>query len=188
MAVAFLSVTLSCYLTFLTFPPAQPQLVRPVFTPEPITYECEDLTTIKLCANIYERASFPNYREHPNQVAANQELLNFTPLIESVCSNAIVHFLCSIYAPFCQVGRENLRIRPCRELCAHVRSTCEPPLREFNLEWPPHLECDNFEPDATTELDFCPDDIENLPFPLSETDISSERVKYRLHTEGEVAQ
>lgn len=163
---------LSCLVILLAFPLTQQQLVRPSFGPEIDTYECEDLTTIELCANIYDRASFPNYREHPDQVSANNELLNFLPLIQSPCSNAIVHFLCSIYAPFCKVGRENIRIRPCRELCDHVRSTCEQPLREYNLDWPPHLECSNFRLDAETELDFCPDDIPNLPFPPNITTIA----------------
>lgn len=149
---------------FMCLPTRHAQMLRPI-TPEMVTYECEELTTLDLCTHIYSHASFPNYRGHPDQVTANLELLNFTPLIESVCSNAIVHFLCSIYAPFCLVGQENVRIMPCRELCTHVRSTCEPPLREFNLDWPPHLVCDNFSPDNTTALDFCPDNIPALPFP-----------------------
>lgn len=164
-------VHLSCLMVLLIFPLTQQQLVRPP-VPEIETFECEDLDVIELCANIYRRASFPNYRDHPNQVLANNELLNFLPLIQSPCSNAIVHFLCSIYAPFCQDGRENIRIRPCRELCDHVRGTCEQPLREYNLEWPPHLECSNFRLDAETELDFCPDDIPNLPFPPNITTIA----------------
>ena len=111
---------------------------------------------------VYENGSFPNLRNHTDQNEAAQELLSFTPIIQRVCSNAVVHFLCSFYAPFCQFG---IRVRPCRELCAYVRSTCELPLTELGLEWPPFLECDEFLPDATTDLDFCPPNFTLLQIP-----------------------
>ena len=156
-------------LLFIHLPTRYAQ-VLPV-TPEVVTYTCEELDTLEICSHVYRYASFPNYRGHSNQALANRELENFRPLIQSVCSNAIVHFLCSIYAPICIIGQENRRVRPCRELCTHVRSTCEPPLQRFNLEWPPHLECDNFAPDSETLLDFCPDNITGLPFPENITTI-----------------
>ena len=90
-------------------------------SPNEPTYHCEELTVITWCSSIYPNASFPNYRGHEDQFSANRELLNFTPLVRTVCSNAIVHFLCSIYAPFCQPDLPNHRIRPCRELCHYVR-------------------------------------------------------------------
>lgn len=139
--------------------------LQQVVPPYELAYHCEELTEITWCSYIYPSASFPNYRGHVDQFSANQELIAYTPLVQTVCSNAIVHFLCSIYAPFCQPDRPNFRIRPCRELCHHVRSTCEDDLNSFNLGWPPHLDCDNFKPNSTTSLDFCPDNLNILRIP-----------------------
>ena len=155
----------SLFLLLLVALPTQQQTLRPPLEPPSTDFECQRLDAIEMCTLIYDNASFPNFRGHADQNEANSELLNFTPLIRRVCSNAIVHFLCPIYAPYCQFGREEIRIRPCRELCAYVRSTCEQPLNEFGLQWPPHLECDNFLPDAATELDFCPPNITLLQIP-----------------------
>ena len=162
-----LTPTLSISLLVLVSLPATHQqlLINPSPIDPPPEFTCERITAIELCSGVYEYASFPNLREHPDQESANRELLNFTPLIRGVCSNAIVHFLCSIYAPFCQVGLDNIRIRPCRELCEHVRSTCEQSLNEFNILWPPHLACENFEPDAAQILDYCPENITSLRIP-----------------------
>ena len=162
MTLLHLLISLSL---LLLVPPTWQQSMRPPVEPPSTVYECQRLDAIEMCTMVYPNASFPNFRGHTDQIEANRELLNFTPLIRRVCSNAIVHFLCSIYAPFCQFGREEDRIRPCRELCAYVRSTCEQPLNEFGLQWPPHLECDNFLPDAETELDFCPANISSLQIP-----------------------
>ncbi len=125
----------------IAIPLTRQQLVLPPIV-DTVNFRCENITVITMCTEVYSLASFPNYRDHTTQEAANKELLNFTPLIEKACSNAIVHFLCSIYAPFCQVDRENIRVRPCRELCNHVRADCEDELNAFGLSWPPHLDCD----------------------------------------------
>ncbi len=146
-------------------PPTYQQLV---VTPIPVIKlprVCEPLREITLCQGIemYTNVSFPNIREHQTQLAANQELEQFIPLIEVGCSNAIIHFLCAIYAPFCQYNRPEIEVAPCRELCQYVFDGCESILRtQFNLEWPPHLECDNFLPDSQSDLDFCPRDPRNL--------------------------
>lgn len=142
----------------------QQQVLPPEFDVGPVVYQCENVT-IEYCSYIYPRTSFPNYRDQRDQATANQELLNFTPLIQQQCSNAIVHFLCSIYAPLCQEERPNIRIRPCRELCMHVRDTCEARLVGYGLTWPPHLRCENFDPDESTLLDFCPPDLAAVVFP-----------------------
>ena len=137
-------------------PPTQQQLRNPLIEEDP--YECENITTISMCTQVYKLASFPNYRDHRTQGEANKEFLNFDPLIKAVCSNAI-------YAPFCQEDRPNIRIRPCKELCLHVRQDCEDDLNEFGLDWPPHLDCDDFLPDAASDLDFCPDNITDVRIP-----------------------
>ncbi len=144
-------------------PLTQQQVLPPIIIEE--NFRCENLTVITMCTEVYPLASFPNYRDHQTQEAANNELLNFTPLIRGVCSEAIVHFLCSIYAPFCQVDRSNIRVRPCKELCEFVREGCEDDLRLFGLDWPPHLDCANFQPDSATDLDFCPDNVTAVRIP-----------------------
>ena len=145
--------------------PSLAQIIRPPITPEMFDYRCENLTDIDICREIYPLASFPNFRGHQTQASANRELSNFLPLIREVCSNAIVHFLCSIYAPFCQVNLEHIRVYPCRELCEYVRSTCEQSLIRFGLSWPSHLDCTNFHPNASTLVDFCPGDLPNIKIP-----------------------
>ena len=158
-------VLLLVVLLHLLVTPSLAQIVRPPITREMFDYRCENLTDIDICREIYPLASFPNFRGHQTQALASGELSNFLPLIREVCSNAIVHFLCSIYAPFCQVNLEHIRVRPCRELCEYVRSTCEQPLIGFGLSWPPDLDCTNFRPNASTLVDFCPGDLPNIKIP-----------------------
>ncbi len=156
-----------CSLTVSTLILPTHQMIRPPLKPDVQEYVCENITQVFFCGELYPLASFPNYRDHPNIPEAVHEYNGFRPLIQGVCSNAVGHFLCSVYFPFCQVGRENLRIRPCRELCEYVRSTCESYLVDFALEWPPHLNCDNFALNSSTGLDFCPDDLLRITYPSS---------------------
>lgn len=153
------SQALSLLVILITvIPLTQQQLLPPQMDEE--MFRCENLTVITMCRELYPMAAFPNFQGHQTQEAANNELLNyFAPLIRSVCSNAIVHFLCSVYAPFCQ---RNIRVRPCRELCEHVWKTCEDDLRQLNLT---NLECFNFQLDSITNLDFCPDNLTALRIP-----------------------
>ena len=134
----------------------------PIFNPVPV---CEPLNEITLCKGIYENASFPNVRDHQTQVIANDELEQFIPLIQGGCSNAIVHFLCSVYAPFCQYNRPEIKIPPCRELCQYVYDGCVQPLLDFGISWPPHLNCNLYQPNSTSEIDFCPTNLRTLTIP-----------------------
>lgn len=162
------SISHSFYLLFFfTLLQLAWQQVRPPVEPDIEEVVCENITEVTVCGDIYPLASFPNARGHLTAEEALREFLNFNPLIRAVCSNGMVHFLCSIYFPFCEVGNESLIIRPCQELCQHVRLTCEDDLAEFGLGWPPHLNCDNFAPDNTTDLDFCPIDLQQVTYPSS---------------------
>ena len=78
--------------------------------------------------------------------------------------NAFVHFLCSLYAPFCDPERSDIRVPPYRELCEYVRVGCEPPVIQFGLSWPPHLECNQYPPNAST-ITYCPPDFSMLSIP-----------------------
>ena len=141
------------------------QSLRPPPIEEPVDYKCENITQIEFCSQIdYSMASFPNYRDQATQTSANSELENFRALAQSVCSNAVVLFLCSVYAPFCDPRRPDIRVPPCRELCEYVRAGCEPPVIQFGLSWPPHLEC-NLYPPNTSNITFCPSDISMLSIP-----------------------
>ena len=140
--------------------------LRPPLTEDPVVY-CENITKIDFCSRIgYSTALFPNYRDQATQTSANGELENFRALAQSVCSNAVVHFLCSVYAPFCDPERPDIRVPPCRELCEYVRAGCEPQVIQFGLSWPPHLECNQYPPNAST-ITFCPPNLETVAIPLN---------------------
>jgi hypothetical protein len=147
---------------------AQSLIVRPPLTEDPVVYTCENVTQIEFCSKVgYTTASFPNYRDQPSQTNASSELENFRALASNVCSNAIVHFLCSVYAPFCDPRRPDIRVPPCRELCEYVRVGCEPPVVQYGLSWPPHLECSLYPArnSASSLITFCPPDISTLSIP-----------------------
>ena len=145
---------------------ADGQSLRPPLTEDPV-YTCEYITQINFCSQIgYSTASFPNYRDQATQTSASSELESFPwcALAESVCSNAVVHFLCSVYAPFCDIRRPEIRVPPCRELCKYVRVDCESPVIQLGLSWPPHLECNQYPPNAST-ITYCPLNLETFAIP-----------------------
>lgn len=144
---------------------------RPPSTTVPQLYTCENITMIEFCSEIgYETASFPNYRNQYTQTAASSELENFRALVQTTCSNAVVHFLCAVYAPFCHPHQPQSRIPPCRELCEHVRSGCEHLVNESELTWPPHLECHLYPTRVdNTTIAFCPVNISALMIPSTQS-------------------
>lgn len=73
-------------------------------TEAPPIYQCRPIREIDVCSHVdpnYTNGSFPNYRNQDNIAVVNTELENFYPLILKECSNALVHLLCSVYAPVC---------------------------------------------------------------------------------------
>ena len=140
--------------------------VTPPIEPAQTSYTCENITEIEFCSEVgYTTASFPNYRNQFNQMTANSELLNFQGLAERVCSNAIVHFLCAVYAPFCDPKQPQFRVPPCRELCEHARAGCESLVQRFGLTWPPHLQCSLYPTKQENPIVFCPTYIPLLEIP-----------------------
>ena len=118
--------------------------------PSPIA--CAEITEITMCLAVnWTYASFPNLRGHITQAEANEEIKNFLPLVNTQCSIVLVDFLCSVYAPFCfYISDETfITLKPCREVCTHVRSRCEPFLLNNGIQWPEHLECNNFPSNAS---------------------------------------
>ena len=134
--------------------------IQPPISPEPEIFTCEPITDIRVCANVgYDNATFPNFRSQSRQSEADFELNSFIPLIQTFCSNAIVHMLCAVYAPFCQEGFN--QVRPCKHLCEYVRDGCEERLNELGMiDWPPHLECDRYPTSTEDPTCFAPPEDE----------------------------
>ena len=86
-------------------------------------------------------------------------------LVNTNCSNAIVHLLCDVYAPFCYVDKKHgtSKLHPCIELCQYVRDGCESVMNNYGLDWPFHLDCNNSDIyKSSSELTYCPDDLSKL--------------------------
>ena len=134
--------------------------------------ECVDISKIPFCSNLnYPKAHFPNYRGHDSPAEANSELRGFNDLVNTNCSNAIVHLLCAVYAPFCYVEEKQgtSKLHPCIELCQHVRSGCESVVNSYGLDWPPHLDCNNSDIyKSSSEFTYCPDDLSTLVIPSTQ--------------------
>lgn len=96
------------------------------------------------CKNrFYNFTAFPNLVGQDSQLDARHQLQTFKPLITYKCSNHLAFFLCSVYAPMCDVNTKHL-IGPCRPLCERVRRRCSPVLKIFNFDWPANLNCSRF--------------------------------------------
>ena len=138
--------------TFFVFPIAlaqRPQsqnstTILPPTAPPPM---CLPIVQIPICEEMPWNYTFlPNLRGQTSLLDAHLEVQLFQPLIEERCSQVIAHFLCSIYAPFCDPERPTLRTRPCRRLCEHMRDGCEETFFEkSNLPWPDVLVCEQYD-------------------------------------------
>ena len=155
-------VRLLCCAIFLGIARGQPP-TRPVSTvPPENSPRCEPIQKVELCLNVdWKNATFPNFRQQ-TQMEANKEMNDFTRLIQSCCSNAIVHFLCSFYTPIC-VGSYTLE--PCEELCEYVRGSCIGLYEMTSQSWPDHLRCENFPKHRQGQLCLMPEPLENLTIP-----------------------
>lgn len=127
---------------------------------------CMSVKEIPLCSQLgYVNTSFPNLRGHTTPEEANEELSHFLALVYTGCSNAIIHLLCSIYAPVCIQKYPQLKLLPCKNLCEYVKDGCAEILwQEFGYNWPPgpHLDCYNYE---DNQLCFGPSDPSILTIP-----------------------
>ncbi|KAK5891714.1 hypothetical protein CesoFtcFv8_012164 [Champsocephalus esox] len=109
--------------------------------PQPSSASCQDIT-IPMCRNLpYSQTVLPNLLGHVSQEDAGLEMHQFAPLVKVSCSPHIQPFLCSVYAPECVVGTPR---PPCRTLCEHARSSCEPLMTKFGFAWPTALRCEAF--------------------------------------------
>ncbi|VUZ41553.1 unnamed protein product [Hymenolepis diminuta] len=122
------------------------------------------------CKNLfYNFTAFPNLVGQESQLDARHQLQTFKPLITYKCSNHLAFFLCSVYAPMCDVNTNHL-IGPCRPLCERVRKRCSPVLKIFNFDWPANLNCSRFPEKNTVGGIMCmkgPDIPEDFDEPIS---------------------
>lgn len=134
-----------------------------------VSGQCERISSIPVCSRIgngYSYALFPNQR-HRNVFEANQYLNSLQPIINTQCSELLQHLLCSVNAPFCheRQGRA-YTLETCVEMCRFVKTTCEPILHQYNLQWPADLNCSDsntFKPNNS--LAYCPSHLQPSPDP-----------------------
>ncbi|XP_035692383.1 uncharacterized protein LOC118426897 [Branchiostoma floridae] len=127
------------------------------------TRTCEPIT-IPLCGDVsYSSAGYPNHLGHRDQEKAGLEAHQFWPLVKVQCSPHLKEFVCSMYAPPCDLQRNTTPpLRPCRSLCLAARSGCEDLMSKFGFRWPVALECDSL---PTKEEEDCFGHISTPPLP-----------------------
>ncbi|XP_066268027.1 uncharacterized protein [Branchiostoma lanceolatum] len=131
------------------------------------TGKCEPIT-IPLCADVsYSTAGYPNHLGHHSQEVAGLEAHQFFPLVKVQCSPHLKEFVCSMYAPPCDLQRNATPLRPCRSLCRAAKSGCEDLMSKFGFRWPQSLECDLL---PTTEEEDCFGHISTPPPPTDTTE------------------
>ncbi|VDN22602.1 unnamed protein product [Dibothriocephalus latus] len=138
------------------------------------------------CQNtFYNFTGLPNLVGQESQVDARHQLQTFKPLITYKCSNQLAFFLCSVYAPMCDVNTHHL-IGPCRPLCERVRKRCSPVLRIFDFDWPANLNCSRFPERNTVGGAMC---MEGPEAGEDEEDADTPTVDVSAHgsSEGEVS-
>ncbi|XP_029307717.1 uncharacterized protein LOC115021411 [Cottoperca gobio] len=100
---------------------------------------CEDIS-VPLCRDLpYTQTVLPNILGHSKQEDAGLEIHQFFPMVKMGCSPHLRPFLCSMYIPECVSG---IPRPPCRTLCEHARSGCEPLMAKFGFQWPEALRCE----------------------------------------------
>ncbi|PWA23901.1 hypothetical protein CCH79_00010809 [Gambusia affinis] len=108
----------------------------------PIVHGTCQTMTAPFCKDMsYTEVFLPNMLAHKTQDEANLALDHFTPLVQLECSAHLKPFLCSVYLPKCESGKD---LSPCRTLCEKARSGCEPLMNRFGLNWPENLKCEAF--------------------------------------------
>ncbi|XP_042354170.1 atrial natriuretic peptide-converting enzyme-like [Plectropomus leopardus] len=106
-----------------------------------LTSSCQTIT-VPLCQGLpYTQTVLPNSLGHSTQEDVRMVIQTFLPLIQVGCSPHMKPLLCSVYTPECVSGSPR---PPCRTLCEHARTGCEPVLKKFGFQWPDTLRCDAF--------------------------------------------
>lgn len=105
--------------------------------------KCEKIK-IPMCQKIgYNLTYMPNMFNHDTQEEAALEVHQFWPLVEIKCSPDLKFFLCSMYAPMCQLNFRD-EVPPCRSICERARKGCAPLMKQYGFSWPERMKCENF--------------------------------------------
>ncbi|CAL4186659.1 unnamed protein product, partial [Meganyctiphanes norvegica] len=105
------------------------------------TGECEAVR-IPMCSGLeYNHTVYPNLLGHKTQEEAAKEILWYKPLLDLNCSENLVYFLCSLYAPVCTIL--SITIPPCQHLCLSVKIECETEMRRIGYNWSDLFNCSN---------------------------------------------
>lgn len=103
---------------------------------------------IPMCKDIgYNLTYTPNMLNHDTQEEAALEVNQFWPLVEVNCSTDLKPFLCSMYAPKCELHNPKANeFPPCRSRCERARKGCAPLMRQYGFSWPERFRCEKFPP------------------------------------------
>jgi len=116
--------------------------VEPPISSREVPGHCSRIS--RLCENIgYNLTQLPNHFNQQNQNDAEQELSQFTSMIQSNCSSLLHVFLCSLYFPPCSDDCDS-PIPPCRAVCRAARRDCKPWLKRSGHRWPYKFNCSAF--------------------------------------------
>ena len=135
---------------------------------------CEKLT-IKMCKHFeYNMTRLPNRFHHEAQSETALEMHQYWPLIQIGCSSMLRFFLCTVYAPVCDIT--NKTFVPCRSVCKDARNGCIRIMKTYGFKWPQKLKCDLFpekknDPSCLDmEYDFTKETLPSLPTSSAQTD------------------
>ena len=91
----------------------------------------------------YNLTHIPNHFDQQNPNDAEQELSQFTSMIQSNCSSVLHVVLCSLYFPPC-TNDCDMPTPPCRSVCRAAKRDCEPWLKKSGYTWPYKFKCSTF--------------------------------------------
>ncbi|KAK2909765.1 uncharacterized protein [Channa argus] len=63
-------------------------------------------------------------------------------IVETACSPDVATVMCRVVVPECSSGDDS-RVKPCRSLCAKVKTDCESALKAKRLSWPVRISCES---------------------------------------------
>ena len=131
----------------LCLPSCQGQNTTIIAPPE--SHRCINLTSSRVCSafSSQQLGALPNFLNQDIQDEVEESLETFLTLYSTGCSNAMLHFICTVYYPLCFELEDTAPVvfPPCQELCEYVFCSCEDDVRNLGVEWPAQLECSLFE-------------------------------------------
>ncbi|XP_038052833.1 secreted frizzled-related protein 3-like [Patiria miniata] len=121
---------------------------------------CEAIQ-LPMCSGMkYNMTQMPNLLHHSAQENARLSIEQFQDLVNTNCSELLLFFLCTMYAPICtkSLEFEVESIPPCKGVCVEARQRCEPTMLKYNVTWPEYLSCQHL-PEYTRGVCLTPEAI-----------------------------